>query len=54
VRSVVLPATIIDGVRVADTILADTREQAAEFEKKARRKACLATVLVGDEPASHT
>lgn len=49
-----MPATIIDGRRVADTILADTREQATEFERKTGRKACLATVLVGDEPASHT
>jgi methylenetetrahydrofolate dehydrogenase (NADP+) / methenyltetrahydrofolate cyclohydrolase len=49
-----LPATIIDGVRVADAILADIREQAAQFEQKAGRKACLATVLVGDDPASHT
>lgn len=49
-----MPARIIDGVRVANTILADTREQAAEFAKKAGRKACLATVLVGDDPASHT
>jgi methylenetetrahydrofolate dehydrogenase (NADP+)/methenyltetrahydrofolate cyclohydrolase len=49
-----LPATIIDGVRVADTILADTREQAAAFEKTMGRKPCLATVLVGDDPASRT
>jgi methylenetetrahydrofolate dehydrogenase (NADP+) / methenyltetrahydrofolate cyclohydrolase len=49
-----LPATIIDGARVADTILADTRERAAEFERKVGRKACLATVLVGEDPASHT
>ena len=49
-----MPATIIDGVRVAETILGETREQAAEFEKETGRKACLATVLVGDDPASHT
>ncbi|MDT5340534.1 MAG: methylenetetrahydrofolate dehydrogenase / methenyltetrahydrofolate cyclohydrolase [Mycobacterium sp.] len=49
-----MPATIIDGSRVADAILADVRERAAEFEKKSGRKACLATVLVGDDPASHT
>jgi methylenetetrahydrofolate dehydrogenase (NADP+)/methenyltetrahydrofolate cyclohydrolase len=49
-----VPATIIDGSRVADAILADVRERAAEFEKKSGRKACLATVLVGDDPASHT
>ena len=49
-----MPATIIDGVRVADAILANTRRRAAEFENKSGRKACLATVLVGDDPASHT
>jgi methylenetetrahydrofolate dehydrogenase (NADP+) / methenyltetrahydrofolate cyclohydrolase len=49
-----LPATIIDGVRVADSILADTRRRAAEFENTSGRKPCLATVLVGDDPASHT
>ncbi|WP_123027172.1 bifunctional 5,10-methylenetetrahydrofolate dehydrogenase/5,10-methenyltetrahydrofolate cyclohydrolase [Mycolicibacterium stellerae] len=49
-----MSATIIDGAHVADTILADAREQAAEFERKAGRRACLATVLVGDDPASHT
>jgi methylenetetrahydrofolate dehydrogenase (NADP+) / methenyltetrahydrofolate cyclohydrolase len=49
-----MSATIIDGVRVANDILDDTRQQAAEFELKAGRKACLATVLVGNDPASHT
>lgn len=49
-----MPATIIDGARVAQAILADTREQAAEFERVSGRKPCLATVLVGDDPASHT
>ena len=49
-----MPATIIDGVRVADAILRDTRERAAEFEQARGRKPCLATVLVGDDPASHT
>jgi methylenetetrahydrofolate dehydrogenase (NADP+) / methenyltetrahydrofolate cyclohydrolase len=47
-------ATVIDGVRVANRILAETRQRAAEFENAASRKACLATVLVGDHPASHT
>jgi methylenetetrahydrofolate dehydrogenase (NADP+)/methenyltetrahydrofolate cyclohydrolase len=49
-----LSATIIDGVRVANTIFAKTSQQAAEFEKAGGRKPCLATVLVGDDPASHT
>jgi methylenetetrahydrofolate dehydrogenase (NADP+)/methenyltetrahydrofolate cyclohydrolase len=49
-----LPATFIDGVRVAQSILTEAREQAAEFERTIGRKPCLATVLVGDDPASHT
>ena len=49
-----MSATIIDGVTVANTILDDTRRNAAEFERVTGRKACLATVLVGDDPASHT
>jgi len=47
-------ATIIDGVRVAGDILADTARKAADFEHASGRKACLATVLVGEDPASHT
>lgn len=47
-------ATIIDGARVAENILAETRERAAAFEGVAGRKPCLATVLVGDDPASRT
>ncbi|MHC9293101.1 bifunctional 5,10-methylenetetrahydrofolate dehydrogenase/5,10-methenyltetrahydrofolate cyclohydrolase [Mycobacterium sp. LTG2003] len=49
-----MPVTIIDGVHVAGEILADTRRQAAAFEEQSGRKPCLATVLVGDDPASHT
>lgn len=49
-----MPATIIDGAAVADMILADARKRATEFEHTSGRKACLATVLVGDDPASHT
>jgi len=49
-----LPAIIIDGVRVANAILAETRRQAANIEKMLGRRPCLATVLVGDDPASHT
>jgi methylenetetrahydrofolate dehydrogenase (NADP+) / methenyltetrahydrofolate cyclohydrolase len=49
-----LVATIIDGARVAENILAETRERAAAFENVAGRKPCLATVLVGNDPASHT
>lgn len=49
-----MSATVVDGVRVADAILRNTREQALDFERAQGRKACLATVLVGDDPASHT
>jgi hypothetical protein len=34
--------------------LTETRGQAAKFERAIGRKPCLATVLVGDDPASHT
>jgi methylenetetrahydrofolate dehydrogenase (NADP+)/methenyltetrahydrofolate cyclohydrolase len=49
-----MPATIIDGARVAQSILTEARGQAAEFERVSGRRPCLATVLVGDDPASHT
>jgi len=49
-----MSAHLIDGVGVADAILRDTRELALDFERTQGRKACLATVLVGDDPASHT
>jgi methylenetetrahydrofolate dehydrogenase (NADP+) / methenyltetrahydrofolate cyclohydrolase len=49
-----LSATSIDGVLVAASILAETRRDAAEFESRSGRKPCLATILVGDDPASHT
>lgn len=49
-----MPAKIIDGAAVAEMILADIRKRATEFEHASGRKACLATVLVGDDPASRT
>lgn len=49
-----MPAEIIDGTRVAQAILDQTREEAANFHTISGRKPCLATVLVGDDPASHT
>src|SRR3954451_2772234 len=48
------PAQLMHGPPVADAILAGAAERAGEFEKRAGRKTCLATVLVGDDPASHT
>ncbi len=47
-------AKVIDGAAVANRILADTTDRATRFERSAGRKPCLATVLVGDDPASHT
>ena len=48
-----LPA-FIDGLCFADNMCIDVRARAAAFESHAGRKACLATVLVGDDPASDT
>ncbi len=44
----------IQGTKPYYPTRAETREQAAEFHKTCGRKPCLATVLVGDDPASHT
>ncbi len=47
-------AVLLDGAAVADEILDGTARRAAQFERTCGRKPCLATVLVGDDPASHT
>jgi methylenetetrahydrofolate dehydrogenase (NADP+)/methenyltetrahydrofolate cyclohydrolase len=47
-------ATVMDGTAVAAAILENTSGRAAKFERDSGRKPCLATVLVGDDPASHT
>jgi methylenetetrahydrofolate dehydrogenase (NADP+) / methenyltetrahydrofolate cyclohydrolase len=47
-------ATIMDGRRVAGDLLAETAKRAAEVLRSRGRKPCLATVLVGDDPASRT
>ena len=47
-------ATVMDGTAVARRLLDDTARRSAAFEAAAHRKPCLATVLVGDDPASHT
>jgi len=49
-----MPATIIDGARVANTILAQTHQRASDIVTALGRRPCLATVLVGEDPASHT
>jgi methylenetetrahydrofolate dehydrogenase (NADP+)/methenyltetrahydrofolate cyclohydrolase len=47
-------ADVIDGTAVANQILSDTAARATRFVEAAGRRPCLATVLVGDDPASHT
>ena len=47
-------ATVMDGNAVANHILSETAARAAQFKRATGRKPCLATVLVGDDPASHT
>ena len=47
-------ASLMDGTAVANDLLQDVSRQAGTFERTRGRKACLATVLVGDDPASHT
>jgi methylenetetrahydrofolate dehydrogenase (NADP+) / methenyltetrahydrofolate cyclohydrolase len=49
-----MSATVMDGTVVANQILDETRYRAAKFERSRGRKPCLATVLVGEDPASHT
>ncbi|MDX1872515.1 bifunctional 5,10-methylenetetrahydrofolate dehydrogenase/5,10-methenyltetrahydrofolate cyclohydrolase [Mycolicibacterium sp. 120266] len=49
-----MSADVIDGIAVANRILSDTAVRAAQFAEITGRKPCLATVLVGDDPASHT
>jgi len=49
-----LAANVIDGTAVADRILSDTADRATRVLETTGRKPCLATVLVGDDPASHT
>ena len=47
-------AQILDGTAVARRSFADTAERAANFVAAQGRRPCLATVLIGDDPASHT
>jgi methylenetetrahydrofolate dehydrogenase (NADP+) / methenyltetrahydrofolate cyclohydrolase len=49
-----MSAIIMDGAAVADAIHPDTARRAARFEHASGRKPCLATLLVGDDPASRT
>lgn len=47
-----MTARIIDGAAVSKQLLADTAQRAAAFTEKTGRAPCLATVLVGQDPAS--
>ena len=49
-----MSAQIIDGKATASSLLDEVAAGAAEFTGATGRKPCLATVLVGDDPASHT
>ena len=49
-----MAATIIDGKDVAARVRVEIAREVAQFEERAGRAPCLATVLVGDDPASHT
>jgi methylenetetrahydrofolate dehydrogenase (NADP+) / methenyltetrahydrofolate cyclohydrolase len=47
-------AGLMNGTQLANDILARTAERAAEFLARTGAKPCLATVIVGDDPASVT
>ncbi len=49
-----MTAQIMNGTAVAESLLAATAAGADDFARRVGRKPCLATVLVGDDPASHT
>lgn len=49
-----MAAEIMDGTAVSKQLLAETAERAAAFTDKTGRAPCLATVLVGEDPASQT
>jgi methylenetetrahydrofolate dehydrogenase (NADP+)/methenyltetrahydrofolate cyclohydrolase len=49
-----MPAALLDGRAVADRLNATTTERARAFAARYGRQPCLATVLVGDDPASAT
>lgn len=47
-----MPATLMDGTAVAARLSASTEQRAAAVTGALGRRPCLATVLVGDDPAS--
>ncbi|MEV1329739.1 tetrahydrofolate dehydrogenase/cyclohydrolase catalytic domain-containing protein [Micromonospora costi] len=49
-----MTATLMDGRAESRRLLDETAVRAATFARTRGRRPCLATVLVGDDPASHT
>jgi len=49
-----MPAALMDGAAVARRSLDDTRTRVSAYRETSGRTPRLATVLVGDDPASHT
>ena len=49
-----MPAALMDGAAVARRSLDDTRSRVSAYRETSGRTPRLATVLVGDDPASHT
>lgn len=49
-----MPAVLMNGTAVAERLYAETETRAAAVAIQFGRKPCLATVLVGDDPASAT
>ena len=49
-----MSAQTIDGVAVANRLLETVAHGTSEFTERYGRRPCLAAVLVGDDPASHT
>jgi methylenetetrahydrofolate dehydrogenase (NADP+) / methenyltetrahydrofolate cyclohydrolase len=49
-----MSATVMDGTAVARELLQSVAADANAFAQTRGRKVCLATVLIGDDPASHT
>lgn len=49
-----MSATVMDGVAVADRLYRETKARADAVAKRLGRRPCLATVLVGADPASAT
>lgn len=49
-----MSATIMDGTSVATSLLTETAQRVQDFVARTGRTPVLATVVVGDDPASHT